>query len=159
MVEYSGEKVKPGWWERNVVKHQRYVIRHPISGGNVLYIISIMSDRDAENCILYIITFIYSIIFLPEILGCIAWRNSIKPRGNAGSESYQFDISSSAVTVRPKYSPQASFSLAWNCQVLKQFILWINLQPVFHWGRYSSLHQSSYFETLLFLFVCILGNE
>lgn len=84
----------------------------PISGGDVLYIISIMSDTDAENCILHIITFIYSIIFLLEILGCIARRYSIKLRGNTRSESYQFDISSSAVTARPKYSLWASFSLA-----------------------------------------------
>lgn len=77
-------------------------------------------------------TLTYSTIFLPETPGCIALRYSITLRRNSRSESHQFDISSFAVTARPKCSLWASFSLAWNCRVLKQFTRWINLQPVFH---------------------------
>lgn len=136
-------------------KHWRCVISCLISSGGRLYIISIMSDTDAENCILHIITLTYSTILLPEFLGCIARRHSIKLKGNTRSESYQFDISSSAVTARPKYSLQAAFSLAWNCQLLKQFIHWINLQPVFHTGQLQLpasvfLFWSSYFYLYAF---------
>lgn len=52
--------------------HQRCIIKCLIYGEGSLYIVSIMSDTDAENCIPHIITLTYSIIFLPEILGCIA---------------------------------------------------------------------------------------
>lgn len=72
LTKYSGERVKPVWWGRKVRKQQRSVIRCLISRGGSLYIISIMSDTDAENRILHIITLIHSIIFLPAILGCIA---------------------------------------------------------------------------------------
>lgn len=114
-----------------------------------------------QKTVFFIITFIYSIIFLPEVLGFITRRNSGKLRGSTRSETYQFDIFSSAVTARPKYSLWASFSVTWNCCVLKQFICWINLQPVFHIGRYSYLHQSFYAETLLFLFYAfwVMSND
>lgn len=113
--------------EDEKLRNQRWIIRCLIPGGGSLYIVSIMSDTDAETCIPHTTTLTYCIIFFPEILCCIAWRYSIKPRGNTESESYRFDISSSAVTARPKYSLRAPFSLAWNCRVLKQFIHWINL--------------------------------
>lgn len=109
--------------EDEKLKNQRRIIRCLISGGDSLYHVSIMSDTDAENCIPYTTTLTYCIIFFPEILGCIASRYSIKPRGNSESESYRFDISSSAVTARPRYSLRAPFSLARNCQVLEVYPL------------------------------------
>lgn len=58
--------------EDEKLKNQRRIIRCLISGGDSLYNVSIMSDTDAENCIPHTTTLTYSIIFFPEILGCIA---------------------------------------------------------------------------------------